>query len=492
MFVLIMTKENLFFIPENIDIDKILRLNPIGQVAGFHKDNLYYILHLLSDIPSRNKDLTNEEGYVPINAEILKEWIGKGYRQYLNYLEDAGVIEVDYQFIVGKKSNGYRLCEKYQSKLTPIPVTKTSLLKRLSTSQSNEGIIDKQNGSDIPIEIYSAYDPVKKWYNTGGLTINYELAHSYNELTYQSKKDNKSKWDVPPNGSEFERKNPYLQYAGNSLSIEKIRKSNFNPHFDMNVFRYHSVLTNCKREIRNFIRYDGHELVAIDLSNSQPTLLTLLLDHEFWESIGEEGKLNILDIPYIDIDSIFNKQSHYTNTITLGKKAQNNRIVEGSEIYDYYRMVGSGKFYSEFRQLLKDRLKLHFETNDEVKPMMFIVLFTDNRFIGQPEAEPKRIFKELFPTVYEITSLIKKNAANNLPILLQRIESYIMYHRIVPRITKESPDLPIFTLHDSIVTLKGHEDYVENVMKEEFGKCLGFPPHFKKEYWKEANLGLVA
>ncbi|RPE05797.1 hypothetical protein EGT74_25885 [Chitinophaga lutea] len=283
-----------------------------------------------------------------------------------------------------------------------------------------------------------------------------------------------------------------MQYLGTHLNIEKIRRGLFNPHFDQNVFRYHSTLTACKREIRNAINYDGEQLVAIDLSNSQPTLLTLLLDDEFWTNEAKGGKLNSSDIPYLFITPIFTNHNNFTNSITLCKNAQNNRIKEGDEMWNYYRMVSSGNFYSEFRQLLNDKLGLDFTSNEEVKPILFTVLFTDNRFIGQEEAAPKRIFRDIFPKIYEITASIKRAKAENLPILLQRIESYIMYYRIVARIRQEKPYLPIFTLHDSIVTLKEYEEYVETVMKEEFGKCLGFTPHFKRDYWNEGALKKIA
>lgn len=98
----------LFYVPENIDLDKLIEKNPISHIPGIHRDKLLYILHLLAEIPSNNKDLTNEEGYVPINAEILEKWIGKEYLDYLTSLQETGIIETDNQFIVGVKSGGYR------------------------------------------------------------------------------------------------------------------------------------------------------------------------------------------------------------------------------------------------------------------------------------------------------------------------------------------------------------------------------------------------
>ena len=58
-----------------------------------------------------------------------------------------------------------------------------------------------------------------------------------------------------------------------------------------------------------------------------------------------------------------------------------------------------------------------------------------------------------------------------------------MFHRILPRIATDRPDLPVFSIHDSLVTTKGNEEYIEGVMFEELHGAIDIRPHFKKEYW---------
>ena len=110
-------------------------------------------------------------------------------------------------------------------------------------------------------------------------------------------------------------------------------------------------------------------------------------------------------------------------------------------------------------------------------------MYTGNQYIGQPEAGPKRVFRDRFPTVYKIFSCIKKGDKTDLPKLLQRIESYIVLDRICLRIAQERPYLPIFTLHDSVITTVGNEGYVEAIMREELTLCIGYTPQFKIERW---------
>ncbi|RCR67503.1 hypothetical protein [Larkinella punicea] len=77
----------------------------------------------------------------------------------------------------------------------------------------------------------------------------------------------------------------------------------------------------------------------------------------------------------------------------------------------------------------------------------------------------KEIFRDLFPNVMRLFELIKSQQHRTLALLLQNIESEIFLNRIARRIAQERPDLPIFTIHDSIVTTVGNETYVKMIMR---------------------------
>lgn len=61
---------------------------------------------------------------------------------------------------------------------------------------------------------------------------------------------------------------------------------------------------------------------------------------------------------------------------------------------------------------------------------------------------------------------------------------------ICKRIVKERPELPFFTIHDSVITLQGEEKYVEEILSEELTKQIGFPPAVNTEYWSREHLKL--
>jgi hypothetical protein len=97
---------------------------------------------------------------------------------------------------------------------------------------------------------------------------------------------------------------------------------------------------------------------------------------------------------------------------------------------------------------------------------------------------PKRLFKKIFPSVSKVLEDYKYGDNRFLAILLQQIESTLILKHIVPRIASERPDLPIFTIHDSVVTLAGDEGYVEQVMREEIMRLTGLKPKFGIERWE--------
>ncbi len=479
------------YVPENLDLDEILELHEFKNIPAFHKDNMMYILNLIAEIPSRNKDLVTEDGYTPINADLLRRWIGRHYLPYLNYLVNAGVIESNNQYLPGKKSIGYRYTSLYNVGVVKKLVTDLTLYNKLNNLHMPDpfpGVVpdNPQENAETGAVDTSVYQPADKWYRSGLIQINPDLANAYISALcdYKLSGDGTERWDSETAGDgTLNFKNPMVQYRGSQINIDKIAAGRFYQHYDDNIYRYHSAITQCKRELRNAITIDGKEVTTIDLSNSQPTLLTLTVNYNFWTAT--EG-FKVTDISYLGIENMFTS-SNFTSFINMCRNAQHNEDMR-SEILEFVRLVSSGEFYSAFRVRLQTSLGRHYEDDKAVKPLLFTVLFTSNRYLGQPEAAPKRVFKEWFPNVYELTSAIKVRDSANLAILLQRIESYIMFNKIVARIAREEPELPFIPIHDSIATIRGNEDYVERVMSEELTSCLGFMPHFKREEWRSEKL----
>lgn len=129
-------------------------------------------------------------------------------------------------------------------------------------------------------------------------------------------------------------------------------------------------------------------------------------------------------------------------------------------------------------------MALEYVDRKAIKEAVFTVLFTSNHFLGQEEAKPKKLFKQLFPIVYKVLAHLKRKDKTLLACLLQRIEAHLILNVITKRIAQERPNLMISSIHDSIITTEGDEKYVESVMQEELTKYIGMTPTLKLDYWK--------
>ena len=150
--------------------------------------------------------------------------------------------------------------------------------------------------------------------------------------------------------------------------------------------------------------------------------------------------------------------------------------------------VKQGTFY-EF--LLQETVKATGKTKltrELMKKTVFTVFFSENETTSRLMQKRKEIFRNLFPNVMRLFELIKSQQHRTLALLLQNIESEIFLNRIARRIAQERPDLPIFTIHDSIVTTVGNETCVEVIIREELEKAIGIRPFLKREYWQEEVL----
>ena len=461
-----------YFIPGNLDLDTLIQTHPPSQIDKFNLNHLIYILHLLVSIPASNKDLEIEDGYIPINAQLLQRYV-KNYRQYLDYLIFNGIVFSNNSYTKGKKSIGYKYTELYSKTIQKVAIIDKRFLKSI-----------KHNPS-IPLYQRKRYDHLLGWYNES-LQIDSQQATEYllvdllRKLAY-----NKEVNTEAPN----RQRDPYLQYNCSIVRIEKILSGTYSLSVDGTVGRLHSAITNMNSQLRNYLTYSNKDLVSVDIKNSQPYLSILLLNPQFWDSTVNGSLITLKKIAlsrrqlsyYTYIYSSFISSIY----VMLSKKKES-RI--HSEFQRYQDLVQNGQFHEYMQTEIEHRTGKVFTSRRASKATVFQILFTDNRFIGQIEAQPKRIFKELFPSVYEVFSLVKKKDKADLPRLLQRIESYLLLDVITRRISKDRSDLPIFTIHDSIVTTVGNERYVRQIMQEELMKAIGTLPQLAFEYWLPENV----
>jgi len=437
--------------------------------SKFKKEKAYYFLGLLTSIPARNPDIVTKDGFVPINQKLVRDSI-KDIKDYTNYLLYTGVIECDKHYIPDEKSFAYRWSEKYS-------------LSKVSAKLIECKYDDYDTGRYA--WQFEKYPYLFHWYQQDKLMID-DASDDYAFELYQNKMNDPTKrsWDLKNKG---ERKHPESQYRSAILNIAKIRHCCYEAHIDSNVHRLHSAFTGLGKKYRRFLTYGGEKLVGIDIKNSQPYIISLILNRDFW-SENSSLPLSITNLP-ANIQEALKTPPELPAMI--GKYFNS---IEDNDFTDYITLASSGMFYERIVEIVNE-LGEAIE-RDDAKILMFYTMYSSNYLPKDSFFRQMRgIFKNMFPKVAELFKIIKRDFQgidvekqhNRLARLLQSIESEIVLHRCCQRIWIEgNQQVPVFTIHDNIVTTEGNEAFVQRIMTEELERFIGIaPPLSLPERWEE-------
>ena len=462
------------FVQDNRGIIRsVSKYGGIGSSLKFDPVRFIYILGLISSIPARNKDSITETGYVSINSKLIRNFF-KDYLSYLDYLILTGVLETKGQYIQGKQSKGYRFTERYAN----APLVRYDYPAFIQNTDNvasiQEEIYNKKTGNFVHNPILD-FPYLSYWYSTKVLQIDEEAALT---CAYQMMQDKISKgiqsWDINRDKSRnnlIKRKNPLTQYHAALYNINSIAIGDYKVSIDSNVHRLHSVITNLQKDYRRFLSYNGQKLVNVDICNSQPYLLCLLLNPSFWDKTSDIP-LNIGMLSHNIQGMVQEEHLSEIYKYVLSLSACHDTALE-----NYIKTASQGKVYEYMQEVINKRENVNLK-RDDIKTMILTTLFSKNRFMPTY----KKYFKQNFPQIYELIRLVKKENHETLACILQNIESEIILHRCCCQIWNISNhQVPVFTIHDSICTTIGNEVFVKEIMIQELTKAVGEIPFIKIE-----------
>ena len=207
--------------------------------------------------------------------------------------------------------------------------------------------------------------------------------------------------------------------------------------------RLHTNISHLNKDYKKHLRYDGQKLVEIDIENSQPFFSLLILQKFFGKSLNQlkelKGEYN--DVPlYIS-------------------------LVESGLIYEHMDMEYMSSKYEKPTLEFKDM-------RDKIKNRFWKVLFSkEESFKGL-----RKVFSEAFPNVYN-AFIPKTKRGLNFAEQLQRAESNIILDKVCKNINREFPECPMYTVHDSILTISEYADDVKAILKAEIFKTIATVPN---------------
>ena len=206
-------------------------------------------------------------------------------------------------------------------------------------------------------------------------------------------------------------------YNKNMYSVESINDKHIFYHFDT-YGRMHTNFTILKSFIRkNCLLINGSKTFEVDIKNSQPSFLCKLISEDFY----------------------------YINDI------------DKAELEFFKYLTDSGKFY----QYIIDNSNI--SQKNDAKKLVYKVFFGKNY-----KNKHDDVFKELFPSIYNYIVYFKNKEKNykSLSHKLQKMESNLLYNKIIKRIVELCPDIKIISIHDSIVFEEKYKDVVDIVFNE--------------------------
>jgi hypothetical protein len=152
------------------------------------------------------------------------------------------------------------------------------------------------------------------------------------------------------------------------------------------------------------------------------------------------------------------------------------------ELSRFIQLCEAGRFY--------DKMMEHFgipsTERSRFKEKVFInVLFGDPK--RSRHSREWKFFETAFPRMAQLICDIKREwGYRSLARLLQRVESCPIIDRVCGRLMREHGEVPVLTIHDSILTSKEHVSLLKSVIEEQFLR-IGLRPTLHEQYRAEPS-----
>lgn len=347
-----------------------------------------YLAHIINELLTKYT-LTGEISFT-IWSIILQEMYGKHYARYIEYLVDNDIIILTQNKQVGKTSRRYKINLKFiqDEKIRRYEFYDKFLYKKIQrrkidvsfTSLTSSPINELVRMKIIEDLSYVNVDCDK--------AMNY-LNNIKNDITLDS-------------------------YLKNEISITNISNNDIYYKFD-GYGRFHTNFTTLKKYIRNnYLKINNEDIFEIDIKNSQPFFLAILMKDYYKFKTIPEGIKTYIDLAY------------------------------------------NGLFYEDF----EEKCSVDIPTRELAKKYVYKVFFGKN-----VKNKINLLFKKYYPEVYEFI-LNYKNEYRDYKALshkLQKLESDFIFNHVVYDIMILNPEINLITIHDSIIVSYRYKKIVEEI-----------------------------
>ena len=465
------------------------------------KHKIYYLLSLLTDTNENYRLNTDNGGYHNLCSFELKKILGnKDFYIIRTLLLNPfdPIIEVDGSWYNpnGNSRNGY--CQGYRiaPKYNTGEVIFKTIPKKLEKVILRRGNIEDANAATPNYHFLLtqfecntiSFDPMV-----------YEYLYHFGQMLLQSIQDN----------------NPYQKNLVHNLIgrwlyyIKQISEGKTWQNVSIKNHRLNSSVTNLPKLLRPFLLCNGEPLTCVDVSSSQPYLLSSVMQSRFYSVCDEGYNLNtiypelykeLVDNGSIDTSITYSSNidikyytSHTGYTTNTSSNNTNNsssfmwcNFFTTSELDSINRYTLS-PFYLDFYKNVLDRYYVYTNTprniqtddRDKLKGTMMFVLFDDNQNHRNNNHHIK-IFQTVYPGVERwINQVHKLIGKQRFSYLLQRAESYLLLNVICREFNEQNPTAPLLTIHDGVFTTLKHVQKLKGLVLKRLNELTGVLPGCK-------------
>lgn len=471
---------NLAIIPSVIRnyIDTLLKVYQPKFKYKLKVDFFYYIIATILKRQNTYENKANENIPIALNATILKG-IKSNYNEYIEWLIQQEVIFKAEKHSSGHHSSKYCFTNFILMSFQETPKVERVEIKKL---ESDKVIVAKSIQDSA---VYKENQHLLKWFDDK-LEIDFDGALNFID-DYINEKYTYVSGDYRIYSIEPEKVACKRMHWINQISKlhHKVFTATRNEESD---FRLHTVLTNFKKIFKPFVTYDSKKMVAFDLKNSQPYFLVYLISNlnsnssKYVDRLCRKvyrSRLCTFMLPILkeilSSKGFAEEYSQLQNWVLEGRLYENLALILKPE-----KCFTGGFTNVVFIKEIKSKHPISFDTERELMKSVFIrALFCKNDSTDEYYLK----LKEELPNFMRVLEILKEEDNSHLSRLLQNIESSCIIDYVTKKIAKDYPEMPLFTIHDSITTTVDFEAVLGKLMVQYVEEFTGFEPKVAKESW---------
>ncbi len=508
-----------YTIPDNLNLEEMVIVHP---PAGIRKPKVDYLKFLITCIlygETLGGKKRKEYKGTPLNSKFLESFF-YDYKQYLDYLEKQQIIKKSKSYQVGVKSKAYRVIWDYKGLLHE-RIVHPKLIKKIRDHENlPPDYLSKWFGEELSIDTNRAYGILNYKYrdfedDEDCVVYSHRMVNSMEAGNYLLKRDQKSfRVHSIMTALSKEIRQGALRYKGEELVELDLKTSQ--PFFIASLLLKESFYSwdsdsaeSTKGPVINlYLLIYLYTLYQHSLFYLPNYLIIPSISSSIYNTLSTHMFEKIENIFYIIYNTIYSNSIYNSNL----------NIYNNSTYRDYIETIERKEIQREIKktEIMVDKLQAKLTGISSLLAKGDINNFKDLTLTGdlyqtighklstsernkskvavlktiygvKSNSQSDEVLLSEFPSVFAVLDRLKslssffpwhnpKKPHACVAVLLQFLEAFVFIDLIAPRVMRELPEAPVFTVHDCILTVRSYADQVREIIEDTIELIAGETP----------------